>query len=162
MKKERKEDSFIKQPFYEGGDKALKLFVSQNLKYPESSKLNRISGHVNVRYEINHKGEVIDVKIIAGLDDHCNEEASRVVKLLKFIVPKNPRNLKVSFHKTLRINFGLTEEKRIVHPDPIISNPQPMGQTPNSNFQYTITVAKPQAPDQTKPQPTSYHYTVKI
>ncbi len=38
MKKERKDDSFLKQAYYKGGDTALKEFISQNLKYPESSK----------------------------------------------------------------------------------------------------------------------------
>ena len=40
MKKERKDDSFLKQAYYKGGDTALKEFISQNLKYPESYKKN--------------------------------------------------------------------------------------------------------------------------
>lgn len=109
MKKERKEESFIKQPYYKGGEKALREFVSLQLRYPEISKLNKIEGDVHIKYDINYKGEVTDTKIIGGLDEACNEEAARVVKLLKFIVPKTPRHLKVTFHKTIRIHFHLNE-----------------------------------------------------
>ena len=34
------DDSFLKQAYYKGGDTALKEFISQNLKYPESYKKN--------------------------------------------------------------------------------------------------------------------------
>ena len=43
MKKERKEDSFIKQPYYKGGDKMLNTFINENLKYPEISKIKIIN-----------------------------------------------------------------------------------------------------------------------
>ena len=62
MKKERKDDSFLKQAYYKGGDTALKEFISQNLKYPESSKKNKIEGDVHIRMDISHKGFVIDTK----------------------------------------------------------------------------------------------------
>ena len=64
MKKERKEDSFIKQPYFNGGDKALKDFINSNLVYPELARINKVEGDVNIRYEINHKGDVTEVKII--------------------------------------------------------------------------------------------------
>jgi len=105
MKKERKDDSFIKQPFYKGGDVALKEFLTKNLKYPDSSRVENIEGDVHLRYDIDYRGNVIDAKIISGLDKACNDEAMRVVKLLKFEVPKNPRKLRVTFHKNIRIHF---------------------------------------------------------
>ena len=113
MKKERKDDSFIKQAYYKGGDTALKEFISQNLIYPEISKKNKIEGDVHIRMDISHKGHVIDTKIIAGLDDACNEEAIRVVKLLQYTVPKSPRHLKITHHKNIRIHFRLNQPQAI-------------------------------------------------
>ncbi len=161
MKKERKEDSFIKQPYFNGGDKALKDFINRNLVYPELARINKVEGDVNIRYEINHKGDVTDVKIIGGLDEACNDEAIRVVKLLKFIVPKAPRGLKVTFHKTIRIHFRLNQIishviQPIQIPESTLSKEQGM------QISYTIT-QKPSIPiDVKKPQSTTYQYTVKI
>jgi TonB family protein len=105
MKKRKAEDNFIKQPFYEGGDKAMKEFISSHLRYPEISADLGVEGDVHLRYDIDYKGSVTDVKIIGGLDTFCNEEAVRVVKLLRFVVPKIPRHLKVTFHKNITIHF---------------------------------------------------------
>jgi TonB family protein len=159
MKKERKEDSFIKQPFYKGGDKALKDFVQTHLRYPAQSQANKVEGDVHIRYDINHKGEVTDTKIIGGLDEFCNEEAIRVVKMLKFIVPKTPRHLKVTFHKNIRIHFHI-HEMNTEHTQPIHTNEQ----TTNQNIQISYTVVKNPAMPVTKKEnsPFSYNYVVKI
>lgn len=159
MKKERKEDSFIKQPFYKGGDKALKEFVQTHLRYPAQSQANKIEGDVHIRYDINHKGEVTDTKIIGGLDEHCNEEAIRVVKMLKFIVPKTPRHLKVTFHKNIRIHFHI-HEKKTEDSKPI----QTQQLTTNRNIQINYTVVSTPAMTVAKKEnsPLSYNYVVKV
>lgn len=125
MKKERKEDQFIKQPYYKGGNKALQEFISGQLKYPSLSMKNKVEGDVHIRYAINHKGIVTDINIIGGLDEACNDEASRVVRLLRFEVPKTPRNLRVTFHKTIRIHFRLPANitPAAVEPHPPVSPP---------------------------------------
>jgi hypothetical protein len=51
---------------------------------------------------------VIKTKILAGLSHGCDEEAIRVVSLLKFAVPKT-RKLKVQYHKTVHLHFRLPE-----------------------------------------------------
>lgn len=159
MKKERKEDSFIKQPFYKGGDKSLKDFIQEHLKYPALSQANKVEGDVHIRYDINHKGEVTDTKIIGGLDELCNEEAIRVVKMLKFIVPKTPRHLKVTFHKNIRIHFHIHEMKTIQTKP--VKTPEI---TTNQDVQISYTIVK----NQTKPVveseniPLSYNYVVRI
>jgi len=159
MKKERKEDSFIKQPFYKGGDRSLKDFIKTHLKYPALSQANKIEGDVHIRYDINHKGEVTDTKIIGGLDDLCNEEAIRVVKMLKFIVPKTPRHLKVTFHKNIRIHFHIHETK-VQTTNPIHSQSLPS----NQGMQINYTVVNPQVKSKVEKEnaPTYYNYVVKV
>ncbi|MBK9734881.1 MAG: energy transducer TonB [Saprospiraceae bacterium] len=158
MKKERKEDSFIKQPYYLGGDKELKEFVTSNLVYPELSQINKIEGFVNIRYDINHIGDVIDAKIVSGLDDACNDEAIRIVKMLKFVVPKTPRNLKVTFHKNIRIHFNLH------HIPTSIDMPQVIPQQPDNAIQISYTLVSNQAKLVTNQETKSpnYSYIVKI
>lgn len=154
MKKERKEESFIKQPFYKGGDKAIQVFIASHLKYPGVSLKNAVEGDVQIRYTINHKGEVIDTHIIGGLDEACNEEAVRVVRLLKFEVPKTPRKIKVLFHKNIRIHFRLPTTKPLPPPGPPLEN-QPV----RTSFVYTTSqVVQEKKPAQTH----TYSYTLKM
>ena len=111
MKKERKPEQFIHQPAYPGGTEAMREFVRKNLRYPEEALKNKVEGTVAVAYEIDHKGAVIDAEIKSGLGHGCDEEAMRVVKLLKFAVAKH-HNLRVTFHKTINIHFRLPQPKK--------------------------------------------------
>ncbi len=111
MKKERKEDHFIKKPLFPGGLKEMRRLISKNLKYPKEALKHQIEGTVIIKYEIDYRGSVKNTKIISGIGYGCDEEAIRIIKLLKFQVPKNPRKLKIKFHKTTRIHFILPKQK---------------------------------------------------
>ena len=111
MAKEKKDNHFIKKPFYEGGITALRKFIKENLKYPKEALDKKVEGTVLVRYDINHKGKVTGAKVLKGLGYGCDEEAMRLIKLLKYEVPKGPRKLKVKFHKDTKINFRLPKVK---------------------------------------------------
>ncbi|MEM6722416.1 MAG: energy transducer TonB, partial [Bacteroidota bacterium] len=107
MDHSRKKKDFIYQPIYRGGQEAMKTFISQNLKYPEAAQKAGVEGTVRINYDINHLGKVIKTKVISSLGHGCDEEAQRLVKLLRFEIPKKPRNLKVRFHKDINIHFKL-------------------------------------------------------
>ena len=55
MHKPAKDNHFIKQPWYEGGPKALKQFVADHLRYPEPALAQRVEGTVTVRFDITTK-----------------------------------------------------------------------------------------------------------
>ena len=112
MKKEAKDKHFIKKPIYEGGPQAMKAFIRKNLRYPEEALKNKVEGTVYVKYDIDYKGKVVDAKVISGLGHGCDEEAVRLVKLFEFSVPKNPRKLKIVFHKNIQIHFRLPKKKK--------------------------------------------------
>jgi protein TonB len=106
MKKEKKEKNFVHKPVYPGGIKAIRQLIRENLQYPEAARGAGIEGTVYLKYAINYQGGVSDVKVVSGLGYGCDEEAIRLVSLLKFEVPKN-RKIKVLFHKTIQIHFRL-------------------------------------------------------
>ncbi len=112
MKKEAKDKHFIKKPFYEGGPKAMKKFISENLRYPKEALENKIQGTVYVRYDIDYKGKVTDAKVIKGIGFGCDEEAMRLAKLLEFEVPKT-RGVRVVFHNNIQIHFRLPKKKPV-------------------------------------------------
>ena len=161
MKKERREDSFIKKPYYLGGEKAMREFITANLRYPEQARQLMVEGDVHLRYEINHKGDVSDVRIIGGLDESCNEEAIRVIRLLKFEVPKNPRKLKITFHRTMRIHFRLGNTAMVSDKDDEESKPQ-APQTSVITYQYSVVNSAPDGISEQQSGPKTYQYTITI
>lgn len=150
MSKERKDNQFIKKPYYEGGIKALRAFMKENLKYPKEALDKKIEGTVLVRHDIDHKGKVIGAKVLKGIGHGCDEEAKRLIKLLKYEVPKGPRKLKVTFHKDTKINFRLPKvkpKKKVV---------TPKKNTGNISISYTIKPANKPVQKVKK----SYNYTI--
>ena len=141
MEKERKDHSFIKKPIYPGGNEAMKQFIKDNLKYPKAALENKIEGYVALKYEINYKGEVNKARVVSGLGYGCDEEATRLVKLFKFQVPKNPRKLRVKFSKSIKIHFKLKASKStqinysIKQSDTEKDKPQS-----NSSYSYSINI----------------------
>ena len=119
MQKEKKEKHFIHRPVYKGGLKALRAFIAQHKKYPEEALKNKVEGTVVLKYTINNKGNVIDAKVIKSLSPECDQEAIRVVKLLKFHVPRN-RAGRVKFHKRIQIHFRLPKAKPEAGPTQLV------------------------------------------
>lgn len=114
MRKENKDKKMIKKPFYDGGKKAMDAFIRENLKYPKAALKEKIEGSVYVRFELNHQGKVVRAKNVSSLGYGCDEEAIRVVKLLKYVVPKNPHRLKLKFNKKIQIHFKLKKTKKLI------------------------------------------------
>ena len=144
MKKERKDSSFIKKPIYPGGNKALKEFVAKELTYPQQALENKIEGVVPIRYTVNKKGVVTETKVLLHLGHGCDEEAERIVRLLKFNVPKN-RNIKVNFYKTINIRFRLPQKIEAVNYVYTNETKKQTEKTPNqtqNDYSYTINISR--------------------
>jgi len=153
LKKERKEDSFIKKPFYKGGNQAMSAFVQSQLVYPKEAEIP-IEGTVIVKYDIDHHGNVVDARVIKSLGQVFDEEALRVVRLLKFEVPKTPRKLKVMFHKDIQIHFKPHTT--------VASAPQPVSNPSQIVYQVISNSEKHSEPKPSAPKPGVITYTFKI
>jgi len=110
MKKSKQAKNFIQRPSYPGGRAAINELIKKEIRYPKKALEAKVEGKVRVAYSLNHKGEVIRAKVEKGLGHGCDEEAIRLVYLLRFNVPKN-RGMKVTFNKTITINFKLPKQK---------------------------------------------------
>ncbi|MDD4141474.1 MAG: energy transducer TonB [Bacteroidales bacterium] len=97
---------FVKLPEYPGGKKAFQEFISANLKYPEDAIREGIEGAVTVEYEIDDNGNVISAKVIRKLHPSCDEEALRLIHLLKFGKVSN-RGVRVKKTNKTTVNFSL-------------------------------------------------------
>jgi len=95
-------------PTFQGGDQnAFRTWIQQNLRYPEIAQENGISGKVYVQFAVNSKGEVVDVKVVRGVDPALDKEAMRVVSSSPKWVPGKQRGKPVKVQFTFPIVFVL-------------------------------------------------------
>ncbi|HHS95955.1 MAG TPA: energy transducer TonB [Phaeodactylibacter sp.] len=152
MAREKKDKHFLHKPHYVGGNAAMKKFIAENIRYPKSALDADIEGYVHLRYDINHKGVVTGAKIISGLGYGCDEEAVRLVKLLRFKVAKN-RGVRATFHKTIRIHFKKPSQK---------SKPTKQVSEGDIQYQYVSTNEKKKSSAPIPSAKKAYHYTIRI
>lgn len=107
----------VSRPVYPGGITAMKKFVAANLKYPPEALKAKVEGTVLIRYGLNYTGKVMGVKVKKGIGHGCDEEAIRVVKLMKFTVPQSSKK-KVRIHQDINIHFKLPKPKPAPKPKP--------------------------------------------
>jgi len=98
-------------PEYPGGIKALINTITTEIKYPEEAKKNGIQGKVLVQFFVDKDGKIIDPKVIKGIGHDCDEEALRVVKLLKPFKPGIEKGKPVVVKMVLPIAFKLEDKK---------------------------------------------------
>ena len=104
-----KKEHFVKMAEYTGGVKALQQFIKEHLTYPKAAFENKIEATIHVKYVVDDKGNVIEAKCVGNVGYGLEEEAIRVVKLLKYSSVKN-RKMRVTFNKKIDIHFRLPKE----------------------------------------------------
>lgn len=107
--KDYKSKRFLQKPEYPGGIDAMRKFINKNLKYPLQAVKNNTEGAVILSAEIDYNGKVISTKLMHGIGDGCDEEAIRIVKLMRFTKVKN-RGVRIKTTRRFRINFNLSSK----------------------------------------------------
>lgn len=107
-KKSKKDKNFIKMPQYPGGNEALRKFIDSQLKYPDPALERMIEGQVHVTYTVTNEGRVDDIVVVSGIGHGCDEEAIRLISLLKYSPAAN-HGMKVRSSMRTRINFRLPQ-----------------------------------------------------
>ncbi len=140
MPAHQKKKNFIKLPQYPGGKPAFIEFMKKNLQYPPEAIAARIEGKVMVAFEIDDNGDVHNPHIINGIGHGCDEEALRLVSLLKYEKVKN-RGMRVRAKNKTSIQFKL----------------------PKAGISYTITESKkPEQKTDENPVKETYEYTIRF
>lgn len=133
VKKRKK--TFFQLPQIIGGKEAFKRFVEDNLVYPAEALEKRIEGIVHLNAEIDDNGNVINVEILHGLDEGCNEEAIRLINNVRFGTVKN-KGMRLKTKKRFRIKFQLPKDKQINYRLVSKSN----NEDKNKTYSYSITI----------------------
>ena len=128
---------FLNLPKYPGGSEAFKKFIAENLRYPDAALEAKIEGSVIVEYDISDDGLVYNPHILKGLGYGCDEEAVRLIGLLRFEKVKN-RGVRVKMTTKTTIHFRL----------------------PGVSISYSVP--QKNEPEQKKDGPVTYEYTVRF
>lgn len=73
--------------YYEGGQTAMYEFINSQLLYPPTAKRNRIQGECIIGGTLEADGTMSNLTVVKNIGGGCGEEATRIVKLLKFKAP---------------------------------------------------------------------------
>jgi TonB family protein len=112
--KNQKKKTFLRIPTFPGGKDAYHEFIKDNIVYPEQALSNKVEGAVYLVYTVNNIGEIVDVEVIRGIGFGCDEEAVRVIRLMKYEPARN-RGVKMNVELKTKINFKLSEYKVFTH-----------------------------------------------
>ena len=104
--KKKKKKKFLEKPLYPGGAKALREFVNAHLQYPQDAMDQRIEGVVTVAYQVTDDGIVENPVVVKSLCPSCDEEALRIVNMLRYDKVRN-RGIRLKMNSKLNINFHL-------------------------------------------------------
>lgn len=104
--KKKSYKGFLLLPKVTGGKKTFVDFLSQNLVYPEEALENQVEGNVLVEYEVDDNGFVTKAKIVKGLGYGLDEEALRLIMMLRFEKVKN-RGVRLRSSGKINIPFRL-------------------------------------------------------
>ncbi len=121
-------------------------FIYSHLQYPVEALAAGVQGRVIVDCDIDDKGEVVATRIIKSLGHGCDEEAMRVVRMLRFRV-KRTRGLRVLYHKKIHIQFKLPQPQR----GPVVAQ--------SVQIQYQVVQKEP-TPGKEKVPAATYEYTI--
>jgi len=96
-------------PTFNGGDPPVefRIFIAENLQYPESAVKDSISGRVVVQFYINTEGKVTEPIVVRSAGPALDKEAIRVVSSSPLWTPGKQRGKKVNVLYTFPINFVL-------------------------------------------------------
>jgi TonB family protein len=109
------EDVYItveQEPEYSGGSLALQKYIAESVKYPKDAMKKGINGRVFVTFIVSKEGDVVQARVIRGVDASLDAEALRVINTLPKWTPGYEKGKAVNVSYTVPINFGFTDDKK--------------------------------------------------
>lgn len=94
-------------PQYPGGDRELLKFIAQSIKYPTDAQEAGVQGRVICSFVVDKKGNIVEPKIIRGVDPSLDAEALRVIGMMPRWTPGRQDGKAVRVLYTVPITFRL-------------------------------------------------------
>jgi TonB family protein len=100
-------------PAFPGGDNALRKYLAENVKYPETAFRDSIQGRVVVRFVVSDSGKIKNAKILLSLHPNCDAEAIRVIEAMPAWKPGKNKGIPANVEYTVPIVFRLSRQVTI-------------------------------------------------
>ena len=94
-------------PEFQGGEAAMRRYLSESIKYPENAKELGIQGMVYINFVVEKDGSITEVKLLRGIGEGCDEEALRVVMKMPKWHPGSQQGRTVRVSYNLPVRFTL-------------------------------------------------------
>ena len=94
-------------PQYPGGDRELLKFIAHSIKYPTDAQEAGVQGRVICSFVVDKKGNIVEPKIIRGIDPSLDAEALRVIGMMPRWTPGRQDGKAVRVLYTVPITFRL-------------------------------------------------------
>ena len=94
-------------PQYPGGDRELLKFIAQSIKYPTDAQEAGVQGRVICSFVVDKKGNIVEPKIIRGIDPSLDAEALRDIGMMPRWTPGRQDGKAVRVLYTVPITFRL-------------------------------------------------------
>lgn len=91
---------------FPGGQDSLMNFIWKNIKYPETAEKNNIQGEVQISFDVNFDGNLINFSAISKIGYGLEEELIRVLKLTPKWIPAEVNKLK--FRQQYLLSFPIS------------------------------------------------------
>ena len=91
--------------FVNGGQEGVYKIIADSMVYPKAAKEERVGGKVLVKFKVDTLGKVFDIGIVEGIRPDLDQEAIRLVKLLKKWSPALSKGRKVRVEMKLPLYF---------------------------------------------------------
>lgn len=88
--------------------KSLLKYLAENTEYPDVGMEKKLEGLVLVYFVIDESGNVVDVKVIEGINHYLDDEAKRIIENLPKWKPAmhNSKNVRVNFRIPIRFRLN--------------------------------------------------------
>ena len=94
----------------EGGRRAFKQYLENNLQYPDQALKNEVEGKVTIQFSIGMTGQLSDFKIIRGIGYGCDEEVIRLIKAGPKWQPTKKNEEPIKDRVRVRMRFALPKK----------------------------------------------------
>ncbi len=96
------------KPIYEAKEMNFNSFILKNITYPKDAVKGNISGTVTIFFVVETSGRISNLKIINSVGAGCDQEATRLLRLLKWM-PGIKKGMAVRTKMTINITFNLQD-----------------------------------------------------
>jgi len=103
------------QPLFREKGMTIEKFMQENLQYPSLAYRQSISGTVRLNFIVEAHGRISNITIGSSVGGGCNEEAIRLLKMLKWMPAiKDGKAVRTRMHMDITFNLSSGSDLKVI------------------------------------------------